>query len=107
VGGAAHDRQGRHRRALGGLRPRGGTALYDGLFAASALPSSPARTLVAVFSDGEDNISWLDEPRVKDALARSNALVHVVGFVDPLRSDRVFVLAFSARNCHEGNQVTA
>jgi VWFA-related protein len=70
-------------RALGGLRPRGGTALYDGLFAASALPSSPARTLVAVFSDGEDNISWLDEPRVKDALARSNALVHVVGFVDP------------------------
>jgi VWFA-related protein len=70
-------------RALGALRPRGGTALYDGLFAASALPSSPARTLVAVFSDGEDNISWLDEPRVKDALARSNALVHVVGFVDP------------------------
>ena len=70
-------------RALGGLRPRGGTALYDGLFAASALPSSPARTLVAVFSDGEDNISWLDEPRVKDALERSNALVHVVGFVDP------------------------
>jgi VWFA-related protein len=70
-------------RALGGLRPRGGTALYDGLFAASALPRSPARTLVAVFSDGEDNISWLDESRVKDALARSNALVHVVGFVNP------------------------
>lgn len=70
-------------RALGGLRPRGGTALYDGLFAASALPSSPARTLVAVFSDGEDNISWLDEARVKDALARGNALVHVVGFVYP------------------------
>jgi VWFA-related protein len=70
-------------RALGGLRPRGGTAVYDGLFAAAALPSSPARTLVAVFSDGEDNISWLDEARVKDALARGNALVHVVGFVDP------------------------
>lgn len=68
-------------RALAGLRPRGGTALYDGLFAASALPTSPARTLVAVFSDGEDNLSWLDEPRVKDALARSNALVQVVGFV--------------------------
>jgi VWFA-related protein len=75
-------------RALGALRPRGGTALYDGLFAASALPSSPARTLVAVFSDGEDNISWLDEPRVKDALARSNALVHVVGFVDPPATPR-------------------
>jgi VWFA-related protein len=75
-------------RALAGLRPRGGTALYDGLFAASALPSSPARALVAVFSDGEDNISWLDEPRVKDALARSNALVHVVGFVDPPATPR-------------------
>ena len=68
-------------RALSTLRPRGGTAVYDGLYAAAALPSSPARTLVAVFSDGEDNISWLDETRVKDALARSNALVHVVGFV--------------------------
>jgi VWFA-related protein len=70
-------------RALATLQPRGGTAVYDALFAAARAPVSPARTLVVVFSDGEDNASWLQEDEVKTALARSNALVHVVGLVPP------------------------
>jgi VWFA-related protein len=65
--------------ALSTLRPNGGTAVYDGLFAAASVPTSPARPLVVVFSDGEDNASWIDERQLKDALSRSNALVHVVG----------------------------
>lgn len=69
--------------ALATLRPRGGTALFDALFAAVTVPSAPARPLVVVFSDGQDSASWLDEPRVAKALARSNALVHVVGLVPP------------------------
>ena len=68
-------------RALASLQPRGGTALFDGVYAATALPASPARILVVVFSDGEDNVSWLDEGQVAGALSRSNALVHVVGLV--------------------------
>jgi VWFA-related protein len=71
-------------RALSTLQPRGGTAVYDGLFAAAKAPSSSqARTLVVVFSDGEDHVSWLQEDEVKQALARSNALVHAVGLVAP------------------------
>jgi VWFA-related protein len=70
-------------RALATLQPRGGTAIYDGLFAAAAAPASRARTLVVVFSDGEDNVSWLQEDEVRQTLARSNALVHVVGLVAP------------------------
>jgi VWFA-related protein len=68
-------------RALLALQPRGGTALYDGLFAAVTVPDAAARPLVIVFSDGEDTASWLDQRRVKTALARSNALVHIVGLV--------------------------
>ena len=70
-------------RALASLQPRGGTALFDGVYAATTMPASPARVLVVVFSDGEDNVSWLDEGQVAGALARSNALVHVVGLVPP------------------------
>lgn len=70
-------------RALATLQPQGGTAVYDGLFAAAMAPASAARTLVVVFSDGDDNASWLQEDEVKTALARSNALVHVVGLVAP------------------------
>lgn len=70
-------------RALSTLEPHGGTAVYDALFAAALAPVSPARTLVVVFSDGEDNASWMQEDEVKASLARSNALVHVVGLVPP------------------------
>lgn len=68
-------------RALAALQPRGGTALFDALFAAVTMPTASARPLVVVFSDGQDSASWLDERRVRNALARSNALVHIVGVV--------------------------
>jgi VWFA-related protein len=57
----------------------------DGLFTAVKLPVSKARSLVVLFSDGEDNLSWLDEKRVKTVVERSNALVHVVGIAPPGR----------------------
>jgi VWFA-related protein len=67
------------RRALQALRPRGATAALDGLYAAITLPVAQARTLVVLFSDGEDNLSWLGEKEVRAVAERSNALVHVVG----------------------------
>ncbi|MET0553802.1 MAG: VWA domain-containing protein [Vicinamibacteria bacterium] len=68
-------------RALATLRPRGGTALYDGVLAAATLPTARVRTLVVAFSDGQDNSSWLDARQLRAALDRSNALLHVVGLV--------------------------
>lgn len=74
-------------RGLAALRPHGGTALFDALFAAVTVPTAPARPLVLVFSDGQDSASWLDESRVRAALARSNALVHIVGLVPTRPAD--------------------
>jgi VWFA-related protein len=71
------------KRRLDGLRPRGATAVRDGLYAALTLPVSGARMLVVLFSDGEDNVSWLDERQVRAAAERSNALVHVVAWRPP------------------------
>ena len=71
--------RGRVKGALAGIHPGGGTAVLDGLFTAVTLPVSKARSLVVLFSDGEDNLSWLDEKQVKTVAERSNALIHVVG----------------------------
>lgn len=69
----------RMKTALANIRARGGSAVLDGLYTAVTLPVSKARSLIVLFSDGEDNLSWLDEKQVKTIVERSNALVHVVG----------------------------
>ncbi len=66
-------------RALGQLRPGGATAVLDALYAALILPKTQARTLVVLFTDGEDNMSWLDWRQMQVMAERSNALIHVVG----------------------------
>lgn len=66
-------------KALGLLEARGNTAVRDALYAAITLPLSQARTLVVLFSDGEDNASWLGPGQLEAVAERSNALVHVVG----------------------------
>jgi VWFA-related protein len=73
-----HDRD-EVRRALASCRARGGTSLWDGLHAAIGLLPPQVRSLVVVFTDGEDNMSWLDERQVKEAAQRSNAVIHAVG----------------------------
>ena len=67
------------RRALAACRARGGTSLWDGLHAALGLLPPQVRSLVVIFTDGEDNMSWLDERQVKAAAQRSNAVIHAVG----------------------------
>ena len=48
--------------ALDRLRPYGGTSLLDALFAAMKLVErSAGRPVIVVFTDGEDNVSWLGE----------------------------------------------
>jgi VWFA-related protein len=74
------------RAALGRLQPQGATALFDALFAALALSDRGGRSLVVLFTDGEDNVSLLDAKQVGKVAERSNALVHVVGLRPPVRT---------------------
>jgi VWFA-related protein len=66
------------KRSLDGLRAERATAVYDALYAGLALSEAHGRSLVVLFSDGEDNSSVLDERQLKTVAERSNALVHVV-----------------------------
>ena len=66
------------RRAVGALSPRGATSLLDALFSALILPRPSSRPVIIVFSDGEDNMSFLDPAAVASAARRSSALIYVV-----------------------------
>lgn len=68
------------RRALAGVRAEGATAAFDALYAALLLSEDAGRSLVVLFSDGEDNMSFLGERQLQTFAERSNALVHVVGW---------------------------
>lgn len=62
----------------------GNTSVHDAAYTALALKDPEAvRTLILLFSDGEDTISWLPGQAVLDAAGRSDAVVYGVG----LRND--------------------
>lgn len=69
--------------ALDGMRASGGTAVWDALYTALAVIDTRSRMVVILFTDGEDNMSFLGPAQVKAAAERSNALVQVVGFRPP------------------------
>ena len=73
-------------RGVAGILPGGATALYDALYAGAMLASGRGRSLLVLFTDGEDNLSWLGAAEVRQVLLESNALVQVVGIVP--REDR-------------------
>lgn len=69
----------RVRHALGELSPAGLTSLRDATFAGLALrEADTSRTLMLVFSDGDDTASYLTAARVLDAAARSDLVVYGV-----------------------------
>lgn len=72
------------RKALDKVRAGGGTPVMDALYAAMTLPKSSGRTLVVLFTDGVDNLSWLDRRQVQVIAERSNVLVHVVSLQPPV-----------------------
>ena len=72
------------RATLARLRAEGGTCALDALYAAVALSEEGGRSLIVLFTDGEDNLSFLGEEQLATAVARSNALVHTVGWVEPV-----------------------
>jgi len=68
-------------RGVAGILPGGATALFDSVYAGVMLASTRGRCLLVVFTDGEDNLSWLDAAQVRRVLEESNVLVQAVGVV--------------------------
>lgn len=71
------------RQALAGLRASGATSVFDALYSGILLSAAERRPLVVLFTDGEDNTSWLGAADLRLVAERSNALVHVVGWRPP------------------------
>ena len=67
-------------RALDGIEASGATSAFDALYAAVALAEESGRSLIVLFTDGEDNSSFLGAKQLATAVERSNALVHAVGW---------------------------
>jgi Ca-activated chloride channel homolog len=80
--------QGDVRRALAGLRPTGGTAIYDAI--TDALPivarRSRQRAALLVISDGADTASTTTLRDVRSALLRTDAFVYAIAIDSPDRT---------------------
>jgi VWFA-related protein len=72
------------RQAIDAITAGGATSMWDGLYTALKLPRSRGRALVVLFSDGEDNMSWLSAAQVQRVAEESNAIVHVVTLAEPM-----------------------
>ena len=78
------------RSALTALEARGSTALRDAIHLAIQLdPHDRARSLLLVFTDGYDNVSWLTEDAVLDTVRRSGVVIHVVRLESDAFLDRL------------------
>ena len=88
-----HDVQ-RLTAVVDGVLPGGSTALFDALYAGTMLASGRGRALLVLFTDGEDNMSWLDAAEVRRVLEESNVLVQAVGVV-PTEESRVHLDGWS------------
>jgi VWFA-related protein len=69
-------------RGLDNLHPQGDTGLWDALYAGLKVPVSRNRPIVVLFTDGQDNVSWLTREQVHRVAEESDALVYVVA-IDP------------------------
>jgi Ca-activated chloride channel homolog len=66
-------------QALDAAAPGGATALQDAMYVALSLGDPHlGRPIVLVFTDGVDNVSWLDPEQVRATARQSEAAVYVV-----------------------------
>ena len=66
-------------RMIGTLEPGGATALRDAVHAALVLLDPVVgRSMVLVFSDRDDTVSWVSEDAVLEVARTSNAVVHAI-----------------------------
>jgi Ca-activated chloride channel family protein len=72
--------RGQLERAIAGTEAAGSTALHDASFAALTLKDAQVgRALILVFSDGDDNNSWLSGQTVMEVARRNDAVIYGVG----------------------------
>jgi Ca-activated chloride channel homolog len=91
------------RGAFATLGAQGATSLRDAAFAALALrESDPGRTLVLVFSDGEDTASWLRAPAVIEAAKRTDAVVYAIAIAE---QQSVYTTSRSSSGRAGGSQI--
>jgi VWFA-related protein len=76
---APHRDRARTRAALDALAPERATSVWDALYAGVVLAEAAAHGVVVLFSDGQDNSSWLSESQLRTLSQRSHVVVHVVG----------------------------
>jgi VWFA-related protein len=70
--------------SVGRIEGLGSTALHDAVFAGLLpLPAADRRTVLVLFSDGLDNISWLSSKQLLDTAKRSSAIVYAVAEDNP------------------------
>jgi VWFA-related protein len=69
------------RHALDAVVPRGHTAVWDALYLGLKVRVGESRPMIVLFTDAEDNQSWLDADQVLDVARESEAIVHVVAIV--------------------------
>jgi VWFA-related protein len=73
----------RLRRLVDDVRPSGTTAFLDAVFGGLALrESDPGRTLLLLFTDGNDNASWLQATDVLEAVRSSDVVIYPVKSID-------------------------
>jgi VWFA-related protein len=79
--------QGDVRHALAGLRPSGGTAIYDTILEALPLieKRNRQRAAILVISDGADTASTATMRELRPALRRSDAFVYAIAIDSPER----------------------
>jgi len=74
-------------RALKALSARGGTSLRDSVHVALQLqPLEATRSVVILFTDGRDTMSWLPAPSVVDEARRRGVVIQVIELQDPVIS---------------------
>ncbi len=84
---------GDHASVLGvleALAGNGGTALWDGLYSGLRLLPERGRSMVVLFTDGDDNMSWLSGPQVVRAAQMSDALLQVVTLAQAVKVSNGF-----------------
>jgi VWFA-related protein len=68
------------RRALDQLSAFGRTSMYDALYAGLMLRrTTTTRCMVLLFSDGQDNTSWLSAKNIREVARQSDVVLYAVG----------------------------
>jgi len=73
----------RPREALDRIQAFGATSLYDAAYAAFTLPVHEGRSMIVLFSDGEDTTSWLEAEDIRAVAVRADSVVQAVGVTNP------------------------